>query len=200
MMPTNAELIKQLRESTGAGVKDCRDALEATGGDLEKAAAALREKGVAAASKRSGRETRNGVLDLYSHGDGRVGVMVEVNCETDFVGRTKEFRTFAHEVALQVAAASPRWVRPEDIPAEVLGEEREKARQMALADGKPERVVDQIVAGRMEKFVADNCLLRQPYIRDETRTLSDLLQEVIATTGENIAVRRFVRWAVGEEE
>jgi elongation factor Ts len=200
MMPTNAELIKQLRESTGAGVKDCRDALEATGGDLEKAAAALREKGLAAASKRSGRETRNGVLDLYSHGDGRVGVMVEVNCETDFVGRTKEFRTFAHEVALQVAAASPRWVRPEDIPAEVLGEEREKARQMALADSKPERVVDQIVAGRMDKFVADNCLLRQPYIRDETRTLSDLLQEVIATTGENIAVRRFVRWAVGEEE
>jgi elongation factor Ts len=199
-MPTNAELIKQLRESTGAGVKDCRDALEATGGDLEKAAAALREKGLAAASKRSGRETRNGVLDLYSHGDGRVGVMVEVNCETDFVGRTKEFRTFAHEVALQVAAASPRWVRPEDIPAEVLGEEREKARQMALADSKPERVVDQIVAGRMDKFVADNCLLRQPYIRDETRTLSDLLQEVIATTGENIAVRRFVRWAVGEEE
>jgi elongation factor Ts len=126
--------------------------------------------------------------------------MVEVNCETDFVGRTKEFRTFAHEVALQVAAASPRWVRPEEIPAEVLGEEREKARQMALADSKPERVVDQIVAGRMDKFVADNCLLRQPYIRDETRTLSDLLQEVIATTGENIAVRRFVRWAVGEEE
>jgi elongation factor Ts len=198
-MAINAELIKQLREATGVGVKDCRDALEAAGGDLEKAAAALREKGLAAASKRSGRETRNGVLDLYSHGDGRVGVMVEVNCETDFVGRTKEFRTFAHEVALQVAAASPRWVRPEDIPAEILGEEREKARQVALADGKPERVVDQIVAGRMEKFVVDHCLLRQPYIRDETRTLGDLLQEVIATTGENIAVRRFVRWAVGEE-
>jgi elongation factor Ts len=199
-MAINAELIKQLREATGAGVKDCRDALEAAGGDLEKAAAALRERGLAAASKRSGRETRNGVLDLYSHGDGRVGVMVEVNCETDFVGRTKEFRTFAHEVALQVAAASPRWVRPEDIPAGILGEEREKARQVALADGKPERVVDQIVAGRMEKFVVDHCLLRQPYIRDETRTLGDLLQEVIATTGENIAVRRFVRWAVGEEE
>ncbi|HET7009843.1 MAG TPA: translation elongation factor Ts [Anaerolineales bacterium] len=198
-MSTSAELIKQLREQTGAGVKDCRDALQAAGNDLEKAAALLREKGLAAASKRADRETRNGVLDLYSHGEGRVGVMVEVNCETDFVGRTKEFRAFAHEVALQVAAASPRWVRPEDIPAEVVEQERAKARQMALDEGKPERVVDQIVAGRIEKFIVENCLLKQPYIRDETRTLNDLLQDVIATTGENVAVRRFVRWAVGED-
>lgn len=198
-MSATAELIKQLRETTGAGVKDCRDALAANDGDLEKAAAWLREKGLAAASKKSGRETRNGVLDLYSHGDGRVGVMVEVNCETDFVGRTKEFRTFAHEVALQVAAASPRWVRPEDIPVEVLDEEKRKARDAALSEGKPEKVVEQIVAGRMEKFVVESCLLRQPYIRDESRTLGDMLQEMIATTGENIAVRRFERWAVGEE-
>ena len=199
MMSTTADLIKQLRELTGAGVMDCRDALLAAGNDLEKATALLREKGLAAASERADRETRNGVLDLYSHGDGRVGVMVEVNCETDFVGRTKEFRVFAHEVALQVAAASPRWVRAEDIPAEVVEEERGKSRQMALAEGKPERVVDQIVAGRLEKFVTENCLLKQPYIRDETRTLNDLLQEIIATTGENVAVRRFVRWAVGED-
>src|SRR4030067_1306685 len=135
-MAIAAERIKQRREETGAGFKDCRDALQANGGDLERAAAQLREQGLAAASKRSGRETRNGVLDIYSHGDGRVGVIVEVNCETDFVGRTKEFRAFAHEVALQVAAASPRWVRPEDIPAAVLGGERSEAQREAQADGQ----------------------------------------------------------------
>ena len=159
----------------------------------------LRDKGLAAASKRSGRETRNGVLDLYSHGEGRVGVMVEVNCETDFVGRTKEFRAFAHEVALQVAAASPRWVRAEDVPAEALEDEKSEARREALAEGKPGDIAEQIVAGRMEKFLEETCLLRQPYIRDEARTLSDLLQEMIATTGENITVRRFLRWTLGEE-
>ena len=198
-MAVAAERIKQLREETGAGFKDCRDALEANGGDLERAAAQLREQGLAAASKRSGRETRNGVLDIYSHGDGRVGVIVEVNCETDFVGRTKEFRAFAHEVALQVAAASPRWVRPEDIPADVLEGERSEAQREAQADGKSPAIAEQIVAGRMEKFYVESCLLRQPYIRDEARTLADLLQEMIATTGENISVRRFVRWTVGEE-
>jgi len=198
-MASTAELIKQLREETGAGFKDCRDALQANGGDLERAAAQLREKGLAAASKRSGRETRNGVLDIYSHGDGRVGVIVEVNCETDFVGRTKEFRAFAHEVALQVAAASPRWVRPEDIPADVVEEERSEAQREAQANGKSPAIAEQIVAGRMEKFYVESCLLRQPYIRDEARTLGDLLQEMIATTGENISVRRFVRWTVGEE-
>ena len=198
-MAIAAERIKQLREETGAGFKDCRDALEANGGDLERAAAQLREQGLAAASKRSGRETRNGVLDIYSHGDGRVGVIVEVNCETDFVGRTKEFRAFAHEVALQVAAASPRWVRPEDIPAEVLEEERAEAKREAQADGKSSAIAERIVEGRLEKFYVESCLLRQPYIRDEARTLGDLLQEMIATTGENISVRRFVRWTVGEE-
>jgi elongation factor Ts len=198
-MSATAELIKQLRETTGAGVMDCRDALQAVGGDLDKAAAWLREKGLSAASKKSGRETRNGVLELYSHGDGRVGVMVEVNCETDFVGRTKEFRTFAHEIALQVAAAAPRWVRAEDIPADVIEEEKGKAREVALGEGKPEKVVEQIVDGRIEKFVTESSLLRQPYIRDETRTVGDLLQEMIATTGENIAVRRFVRWGLAEE-
>ncbi len=198
-MAVSTELVKQLREATGAGVKDCRDALEASGGDLERAAAHLRERGLAAAAKRSGRETRNGVLDIYSHGDGRVGVMVEVNCETDFVARTKEFRTFAHEVALQVAAASPRWVNPEEVPAEVLEDERAEARRQAQADGKPSAIVDQIIAGRLEKFYAESCLLRQPYIRDEARTLGEMVQEMIATTGENITVRRFVRWTVGEE-
>jgi elongation factor Ts len=199
-MAVAIELVKQLRELTGAGVKDCRDALEASGGDLEQAAAQLRERGLAAAAKKSGRETLNGVLDIYSHGDGRVGVMVEVNCETDFVARTKEFRTFAHEVALQVAAASPRWVRPEDVPAEVVEEERAEARRQAQAEGKPAAVIEQIIAGRLDKFLAENCLLQQAYIRDEARTLGEILQEMIATTGENVAVRRFVRWTVGEEE
>jgi len=199
-MAVAIELVKQLRELTGAGVKDCRDALEASGGDLEQAAAQLRERGLAAAAKKSGRETLNGVLDIYSHGDGRVGVMVEVNCETDFVARTKEFRTFAHEVALQVAAASPRWVRPEDVPAEVVEEERAEARRQAQAEGKPAAVIEQIIAGRLDKFLAEACLLQQPYIRDEARTVGEMLQEMIATTGENVTVRRFVRWTVGEEE
>jgi len=197
-MSVPAELVKQLREASGAGVKDCRDALEATGGDVEKAGELLREKGLAAAGKRAGRETRSGMVELYSHGEGRVGVMVEVNCETDFVGRTKEFREFAHEMALQVAAASPRWIRPEDVPAEALSEETEAARRMGQAEGKPAAVIDKIVAGRLDKFYEETCLLRQAYIRDDSKTVEDLLREVISTTGENIAIRRFARWEVGE--
>lgn len=198
-MSVPAELVRQLRETSGAGVKDCRDALEATGGDLEQAAALLKEKGLAAASKRSGRETRSGVLELYRHGEGRVGVIVEVNCETDFVGRTQEFREFAHEIALQVAAASPRWVRVEDIPAAVIEEESGNARRMAAADGKPPAVIEKIVAGRLDKFYAEACLLSQPYIRDDTKTVEELLREVVSTTGENVSIRRFARWEVGED-
>ncbi|HSR46419.1 MAG TPA: translation elongation factor Ts [Anaerolineales bacterium] len=198
-MSVSAELVKQLRELSGAGVKDCRDALDASGGDLEKAAEILREKGLAAAGKRAGRETRSGTLELYRHGEGRVGVMVEVNCETDFVGRTKEFREFAHEIALQVAAASPRWIRPEDVPQAVVDGEADEARRAAQADGKPTGVIDKIVAGRLEKFYTDTCLLRQPYIRDDARTVEELLQDVVSTTGENVSIRRFARWEVGEE-
>ena len=197
-MSVAAEKIKQLREQTGAGVKDCRDALEKSRGDLEKAAELLRAQGLAAASQRAERETRNGVLELYRHGEGRVGVMVEVNCETDFVGRTKEFREFAHEMALQVAAASPRWVSPGEIPAAALEHQAEEARRIGRADGKPEAVIEKIVAGRLEKFTSEACLLRQPYIRDETKSVEDLLREVISTTGENVTIRRFVRWEVGE--
>jgi elongation factor Ts len=193
-----AEQIKLLREQTGAGVKDCRDALEKTGGDVEKAAELLRAQGLAAAAKRADRETRNGVLELYRHGEGRVGVMVEVNCETDFVGRTQQFREFAHEVALQVAAASPRWVAMNDVPAEALEHEAEEARRIGQADGKPAKVIEQIVAGRLEKFYDEACLLRQPYIRDETKRVEDLLREVISATGENVTIRRFTRWEVGE--
>jgi elongation factor Ts len=198
-MSVSAEQIKELRQATGAGILECRNALETTAGDLEKATELLREKGLATAAKRADRETREGVLDLYSHGDGRVGVMVEVNCETDFVGRTAEFRSFAHEVALQVAANSPRWLDVAEIPAEILEEERQESRRQAVADGKPEAVIDRIVEGRLEKFYQENCLLRQAYIRDDAKTVGDLLNEMIAATGERVSIRRFVRWTVGQE-
>jgi len=194
----SAEQIKQLRDQTGAGFKDCRDALEKAGGNLAQAAEWLRSQGLAAASPWDRRETRSGVLELYQHGEGRVGVMVEVNCETDFVGRTKEFRDFAHEIALQVAAAAPRWVSPDDVPAQRVEEESDDARRTAGTDGKPETVIDQIVADRLDQFYAEVCLLRQAYIRDEAKSVEDLLHEVIATTGENVTIRRLARWEVGE--
>jgi elongation factor Ts len=198
-MAIGIEQIKQLREETGAGVLDCRKALETYNGDFEKAIEYLREKGLAKAAKRADREVLEGMVELYSHGNGRVGVMVEVNCETDFVARSESFRKFAHEVALQVAAGAPKYVRVEDIPNEVLEQEREKARSLALAEGKPENVVERIVNGKLEKYYNENCLLRQTYVRDENMTLEDLRSQHIAAIGENIVVRRFARWEVGEE-
>ncbi len=197
-MEITIDMIKELRAATGAGVLDCRKALETTNGDFNKAVELLREKGLAQAARRAEREASEGVLELYSHGNGRVGVMVEVNSETDFVARSETFRKFAHEIALQIAAEAPRFIREEDIPAEVLEEERAKARQMALDEGKPEPVIERIVSGRLEKFFNETCLLRQPYIRDETITVADLLNQTIASVGENIVIRRFVRWEVGE--
>ncbi len=197
-MSISTDLIKELRLSTGAGVLACRKALEQSEGDLEKAAALLREQGLTKASKRADRETHDGVLDLYSHGDGRVGVMVEVNCETDFVARTPEFREFAHEMALQIAASAPQWVDVDDVPKEVVEEESTKAREEALAQDKPEHVIDRIVEGRMRKFYEESCLLQQIYIRDDSKTVADLLNDTIAKTGENITIRRFMRWEVGE--
>jgi elongation factor Ts len=198
-MAISIELIKQLREETGAGVLDCRKALETYNGDFAKAIEYLREKGLAKAAKRADREVLEGMLELYSHGNGRVGVMVEVNCETDFVARSAAFRKFAHEVALQIAAGAPKWVRVEDIPTEVVDQEREKARNLALAEGKAEKVIERIVEGKLEKFYNDNCLLRQTYVRDEEITLEDLRNQNIAAIGENIVIRRFARWEVGEE-
>ncbi len=198
-MSVSTEQIKELRQATGAGILDCRNALEQTNGDLEKAAVILRESGLAKAAKRADRETSAGVIELYSHGDQRLGVMVEVNCETDFVARTDEFREFAHEMALQVAANDPGWIRVEDVPEEVLEEEREYSRKQALADGKPEAVVERIVEGKLDKFLAERCLLQQAYIREDSRTVEDVLQDVIAATGENIAIRRFARWSLGED-
>ena len=197
-MAITAEQVKELRAETGAGVMDCRKALEKAGGDFKKAIELLREKGLAKAAERASREASEGVLELYSNGNGRVGVIVEVNSETDFVARSAEFRAFANEVALQIAAGAPLYVRPDDIPAEVLADERAKARGRALEEGKPEAVVDRIVEGRLEKFIDEACLLRQPYIRDEDLTVEQLLHQNIAAIGENIVIRRFVRWEVGE--
>jgi len=198
-MAISIDQIKQLREETGAGVLDCRKALEANNGDLQKAIEYLREKGLAKAAKRADREVLEGMLELYTHGNGRVGVMVEVNCETDFVARSAAFRKFAHEVALQIAAGAPKWVRVEDIPVEVLDEERQKARNVAVAEGKAEKIIDRIIEGKLEKFYNEQCLLRQTYVRDENMTLEDLRNQNIAAIGENIVIRRFARWEVGEE-
>ncbi|MFQ5943548.1 MAG: translation elongation factor Ts [Anaerolineales bacterium] len=197
-MSISAEQVKELRQRTGAGILDCRKALEESGGDLDAAADILRQKGLAKAAGRAGREASDGIIDLYSHGEGRLGVMVEVNTETDFVARTPEFREFAHEMALQVAATSPRWVSPDEVPEEILEKERELARQTALADGKPEEVVDRIIDGKLEKFLNEACLLNQPYVRDEDRKVSEVVQDLILATGENVSIRRFERWEIGE--
>ncbi len=198
-MAISIDQIKQLREETGAGVLDCRKALEANNGDFQKAMEYLREKGLAKAAKRADREVFEGMLELYSHGNGRVGVMVEVNCETDFVARSAAFRKFAHEVALQIAAGAPKWVKVEDIPPAVLEEERQKARNVAIAEGKAEKVIERIIEGKLEKFYNEHCLLRQTYVRDEEMTLEDLRNQNIAAIGENIVIRRFARWEVGED-
>jgi elongation factor Ts len=197
-MTITAEQIKELRQATGVGIMDCRNALEQADGDFDGAVALLRERGLAKAAKRAGRESSEGVLELYNHGDGRVGVMVEVNTETDFVARSEAFRYFAHEVALQIAAMAPAYIDAEDIPEAVLEEERRFARTRALEDGKPENIVDRIVEGRLEKFKDEVCLLRQAYIREEGKTVQDLLLETVASLGENVVIRRFARWELGE--
>ncbi len=197
-MKITTEMIKELRAATGAGILDCRKALEQAEGDFDKAVDFLRQKGLAKAAKRASREASEGMIELYSHGQGRVGVMVEVNCETDFVARSESFRKLAHEIALQIAAAAPQYIRPEDVPAEVLEREKEVARQRAIEEGKPEKIIDRIVEGRLKKFYEDACLLKQPYIRDDSITVEDLIMQNVASIGENIIVRRFERWELGE--
>lgn len=197
-MEITTEMIKELRSATGAGVLDCRKALTEANGDYEKAVDYLREKGIATAAKRADRDASQGVVELYSHGNGRVGVMVEVNCETDFVARSENFRNLAHEIALQIAAAAPRYVKEEQIPAEVLEHEAEIARARAKEEGKPDNVAEKIVAGRLEKFKDEVVLLRQAYIRDEDLNIEKLVMQAIASTGENIIIRRFERWELGE--
>ncbi|MEW6505160.1 MAG: translation elongation factor Ts [Chloroflexota bacterium] len=198
MTTISTDMIKKLREATNAGVLDCRKALEAAEGDFDKAVDILREKGLATAAKRASRAASEGVIDVYSHGNGRVCVMVEVNCETDFVGRSEVFRNFAHEIALQIAAASPLYIREEDIPQEVLDKEAAIATAKAREEGKPEAIIPRIVEGSLTKFKDEFVLLRQKYIRDESKTVQDLLNETVVSTGENIVIRRFARWALGE--
>jgi elongation factor Ts len=197
-MKISAGQVMELRKKTGAGVLDCRKALEEADGDTDAAAGILRQKGLIKAAGRSGREASDGIIDLYSHAEGRLGVMVEVNTETDFVARTPEFREFAHEMALQVAATAPRWVSPDDVPEEILEQEREAAREQALAEGKPENVVERIIEGKLDKYLSDVCLLNQSYVRDEDRKVSEVVQDMILATGENVSIRRFERWEIGE--
>ena len=197
-MEITTQMVKELREATKAGVLDCRKALESSDGDYQKAVDFLREKGMATAAKRADRQASNGLVELYTHGGGRVGVMVEVNCETDFVARSDQFRKFAHEVALQVAAAAPKYLKEEDIPADVIDHETEIAKARAREEGKPEAMLDRISEGRIEKFKDEVVLLRQPYIRDDKTTVGKLLLEQVAAIGENIVVRRFARWELGE--
>ena len=197
-MKITTEMIKQLREESGAGVLDCRKALLETDGDFEKAKVILREKGIATASKRADRVAAEGIVENYSHGEGRVGVMVEVNCETDFVARSEDFRTFAHEIALQIAGASPLYISEADIPKDVIEDLEEKTAAKAKEDGKPDKIIPRIVEGYLKKYKDENVLLNQQYIRDDTLVIQDLLNQTIAKTGENIIIRRFARFSLGE--
>lgn len=197
-MQITTEMIKELRAATNAGISDCRNALIEANGDFKKAVDWLREKGMATAAKRSDREASQGIVELYSHGGGRVGVMVEVNCETDFVARSEQFRQLAHELALQIAASAPRYLKAEEIPSEVLEHEAEIARARANEEGKPENITEKIVQGRLEKFKDEVVLSRQTYIRDESITIEKLILQNVAAIGENVIVRRFQRWELGE--
>ena len=193
-MASTIEKIKQLREETAAGMMDVKRALEESDGDLEGARRVLRERGQAIAAKKSSRETHEGLIEAYIHFNGRVGVLVEVNCETDFVARTPEFRDFARNVALHVASMNPLTLSPENIPQEVLAEERAIAEKQARETGKPENIIERIVEGRMDKFVKEKALLTQDYVKEPDKSVSDLLRETIQKVGENIVVRRFVRY------
>jgi elongation factor Ts len=196
-MDISVETIKRLREVTSAGILDCRNALEAVGGDFDKAVDYLREKGLAQAAKRMDREADEGLVDAYIHGGGRIGVLVEVNCETDFVARTQEFQTFVNDIAMQIAAMAPRYIERDDIPEEVLEREKDLYRRQALEEGKPEHVLDRIVEGRIEKFCQTVSLMEQEFIRNDEQTIEELLKEYITTTGENIVIRRFARFELG---
>jgi len=193
------DMIKELRAKTGAGVLDCRNALQETDGDFDKAVELLRQKGLAIAAKKASRETREGTIASYVHTGARVAALVEVNCETDFVARTPEFQQLAKDLAMQVVATRPLYVRPEDIPAEVIEREKESYRAQLADSGKPEHIIDRIIAGKLEKFYDEVCLLRQPFIKNEEMTVQDLITDAIARLGENIVVRRFVRYELGEE-
>jgi elongation factor Ts len=191
-------MVKELRGVTGAGVLEAKKALEQTDGNFDKAVDILREKGAARALKRADRAAKEGLVELYAHPGNRVGVMLELNCETDFVGRTEQFRELAHNLALHIAAASPRYLRAEDVPAAEIERETSVLKAQAIAEGKPEAIAEKMVAGRISKYYEEMCLLEQPFVKDEKVKIKDMLTEATRTTGENIIVRRFVRYQLGE--
>lgn len=193
-----AQDVKDLRERTGAGMMDCKKALIDAQGDVEKAIDLLRERGLAAAAKKAGRIAAEGIVEAYIHGGGRIGVLVEVNCETDFVAKTDEFKLFCRDIAMQIAASNPEYVRREEVPEAVLERERYIARTQAINEGKPEKIIDKIVEGRIEKFYQEVCLMEQVYIKDNDLSVEQYLTEKIAQIGENISIRRFARYVVGE--
>jgi elongation factor Ts len=195
-----AQQVQALRRQTGAGVMDCKKALAETEGDIEKAITLLRKQGQARADARMSRQASEGVVAAYVHAGGRIGVLVEVNCETDFVARTDEFQQLARNIAMHIAAEQPRWVQASDLPEEVLEKEQEIYRALAIKEGRPEKVLDKIVEGRLQKYYSETCLLDQPYVRDDQKTVGELVKEARAKLGENIVVRRFMRFQLGEEQ
>lgn len=200
MAEITATLVKQLRERTGAGMMECKSALVEAKGDMAEAEVVLRKRGIASASKKATRTTKQGVIGSYIHPGAQLGVLVEVNCESDFVARTEDFQELVKDIAMQIAAADPQFIRREDVTEEALAKEREIARARALNEGKPEKIVDKIVEGRMNKYYEEVCLLEQPFVKDNTITIEQLIKQKIAKLGENIGVARFVRFKVGDSQ
>jgi elongation factor Ts len=197
-MEISVELVKDLRQRTGAGVIDCKTALQEAKGNMDAAIDYLRRKGLATAAKKAGRIATDGLVSSYIHAGGKMGVLVEINCETDFVAKTEDFQTFVKNIAMHIAAANPQYIRREEIPEEVLEREREIYRTQALDAGKPQKVIDKIIEGKMERFYSEVCLLEQTYVRDSDLTIKELLEAMIAKVGENMAIRRFTRFQLGE--
>jgi elongation factor Ts len=199
MMATiSAAMVKQLREQTGAGIMDCKEALSECSGDVSKAVDFLRKKGLATAAKRAGRVTTEGIIESYIHMDSKLGVLVEINCETDFVAKNDDFKEFAKNIAMHITATNPVSIRPEDVPKETIEKEKEIYREQVREMGKPEKIVDKIVEGKLKKYFKENCLMNQAYVRDPDITIEDLLNEIVAKIGENIAIKRFARFKIGE--
>jgi len=198
-MEIKVELVKELREKSSAGMMDCKKALVESNGDIKKAEEILKEKGLAKASKKASRATKEGTIDSYIHTGSKIGVMVEVNCETDFVARNEMFKNFVHDIALHITAAAPLYISKEDVPQEVLDKEKELYRKQALNEGKPEKIIDKIAEGKLKKYYEENCLLEQLFVKDNDVKIGDLLKQHIAKMGENIVIKRFERYILGEE-
>jgi len=198
MATISAAMVKQLREQTGAGIMDCKEALSECSGDVSKAVDFLRKKGLATAAKRAGRATTEGIIESYIHMDSKLGVLVEINCETDFVAKNADFKEFSKNIAMHITATNPVSIRPEDVPKETIDKEKEIYREQVLEMGKPEKIVDKIVEGKLKKYFKENCLMNQAYVRDPDITIEDLSNEIVTKIGENIAIKRFARFKIGE--